>query len=382
MKLKTKLSTLLLGVTSIFALTAAIVTNPNSGSAKAISVSAERVDFDFSKGVFSNNVITWNDETLKITQEKGSSTAIPNKSYISAPRWYKYHEITFNILSNVKIEYLKITCTSNSYATALSNSTWTGATCSVSSSTVTVIPNNGVTEFTSIMGDQSRISSLSYEIQEASSTASLVSISAASTQTEVYQNQELDESAITVNGHYDDGSKKQIYSGWTVECDTSVVATGVTATVTYEKFTATFTVDVVESEMYSLVTDITQIVEGSKIIIAGEKSGTLYATSDFAKNNITAAEATLLGDKIVKTPGIMAMTIGTSSNGYTMKAEDGSYLYYASTSKDSYLRGQTTIVDNSYWSITYSEGEFSIIAHKSTGTTRNIPPIEKLNATF
>ena len=33
MKLKTKLSTLLLGITSIFALTAAIVTNPNSGNA-------------------------------------------------------------------------------------------------------------------------------------------------------------------------------------------------------------------------------------------------------------------------------------------------------------------------------------------------------------
>ena len=140
-----------------------------------------------------------------------------------------------------------------------------------------------------------QISKVEYFI-EAEITATLQSISASSTQAEVYQNAELDTSAITVIGHYDDDSEKVLSSGWTVECDTSVVATGVTATVKYKGFTATFTVDVVEAEMYSLVTDITQLVEGSKIIIAGENNGIIYATSDFAKNNITAATATLSED--------------------------------------------------------------------------------------
>ncbi|MDY6003385.1 MAG: hypothetical protein SPJ49_03565, partial [Bacilli bacterium] len=35
-----------------------------------------------------------------------------------------------------------------------------------------------------------------------------------------------------------------------------------------------------------------------------------------------------------------------------------------------------------YWSITYSEGEFSIIAHKSAGTTRNILRLNSTNNLF
>ncbi len=55
MKLKTKLSTLLLGITSIFALTAAIVTNPNSGN--AIEAKAESTILSTEKIVPTSN--TW-----------------------------------------------------------------------------------------------------------------------------------------------------------------------------------------------------------------------------------------------------------------------------------------------------------------------------------
>lgn len=337
MKLKTKLATLLLGITSIFALTAAIVTNPNSGNAEAISVSAKSADFDFSKGTFSNNVITWNDGTLKITQKKGSSTTNPSKNYISAPRWYAKHEITFNILSDVKIEYLKITCTSPEYANVLFNSTWTSATCSLNSSTVTVIPNNGETEFTSILSAQSRISSLSYEIQEASSTANLVSISADSTQTEVYQNQELDESAITVTGHYDDGSEKQIYSGWTVECDTSVVATGVTATVKYEGFIDTFTVDVVEipaNKTLQLVTSANELSTGDKIIIVGQTNEKYYANGALSDDYLSSIEVTtVVNNSIVLLDDFELLTVVKTASSYKFVFENGALLSVTAAKK-------------------------------------------------
>lgn len=61
MKLKTKLSTLLLGITSIFALTAAIVTNPNSGNAIEAKAEAVTTTVDGSKLI---STATTKDTTL------------------------------------------------------------------------------------------------------------------------------------------------------------------------------------------------------------------------------------------------------------------------------------------------------------------------------
>lgn len=365
MKLKTKLSTLLLGITSIFALTAAIVTNPNSGNAKAISVSAASVNFDFSKGVLSNNVITWNDGTLKITQKQGGSSTKP--SYVSAPRWYSGHIITFNIVSDVKIESLKITCTSTKYAEDLSKSTWTGATCSLSSSTVTVIPNNGATEFSSTMKAQSRISSLAYDVQDASSTASLVSISADSTQKKVYQNQELDTSAITVTGHYDDGSEKQLYSGWTVECDTSVVATGVTATVTHTETnkTATFTVDVVEFGP-GIIADGKYFISTSKV--NGEGS-MLSASSTSNTSSVPTADVFSTSDNS-KAWTFTHIRHDSEENVYTIKCDTMS-LYSINDSKG--IRINTKSDDECNWQISLNtDGETYTISSLHTSKVRNL----------
>ena len=65
MKLKTKLSTLLLGITSIFALTAAIVTNPNSDNAIEAKAESQTYQHVFTaKPSTGNNIklsnVSWN----------------------------------------------------------------------------------------------------------------------------------------------------------------------------------------------------------------------------------------------------------------------------------------------------------------------------------
>lgn len=101
--------------------------------------------------------IVWSGNNCSITQTKGSSSTNVSSSYVSAPRWYQSHVISF-ASSTATIKTVVVVCTSTTYATALKNSTYsTGASATVSSSTVTITASG---DFTITMGAQSRISSI------------------------------------------------------------------------------------------------------------------------------------------------------------------------------------------------------------------------------
>ncbi len=204
-------------------------------------------------------------------------------------------------------------------------------------------------------------------------TAKLESITATSTQTQVFQGDALDESKITVMGHYDDSVDRELSTGWTVSCDTSVIANDVVATVTYtdaetNEFTDTFTVNVVEKPVYSLVTDIKQLTVGSKVLIAGQKDTKTYVAktynSSVSANNVRMVEATLDDGKVVKTDEMSDMTIGADANGYTLQDESGNYLYAAGTktSGENYLKGKDTLDSACYWYISIDAGAVSIVS--------------------
>ena len=102
--------------------------------------------------------ITWSGISCTITQTKASSSTSVNSSYIAAPRWYQGHKIVFTSKTGYDITGATIVCTSNTYATALKNSTYsTGTSATVSSQTVTITASG---DFTITMGAQSRISSV------------------------------------------------------------------------------------------------------------------------------------------------------------------------------------------------------------------------------
>ena len=108
-------------------------------------------------GSLSSNVITWTESgIISIEQAQGESTTSP--SYISAPRWYASHVITFT--PQTTITKVVITARSESYAKALAESTYSNASASYSGAVVTITPTSGTDAFTVTMGAQSRISSI------------------------------------------------------------------------------------------------------------------------------------------------------------------------------------------------------------------------------
>ncbi len=128
---------------------------------------AETEDITLAEGVGSGSgttySITWSGTSCDITQTKGTSGTYVNASYIAEPRWFAGHKIAFKAKDGFTLTGATIVCTSDDYATALNNSTYsTGASASVNASTVTVTCSG---DFEITMKAQARISTItiSYE---------------------------------------------------------------------------------------------------------------------------------------------------------------------------------------------------------------------------
>ena len=111
-------------------------------------------------------IITWSGTSCTFVQTKESASSNVNSSYVSAPRWYAGHKVTFTANTGYTITKVVVVCTSNSYATALGESTYsTGASASVSGSTVTITTRG---DFDVTLKAQSRISSVTVYYTESS----------------------------------------------------------------------------------------------------------------------------------------------------------------------------------------------------------------------
>ena len=117
-------------------------------------------------GTFVSQQIVWEGTSCSITQAKGSSSNPVNSKYISAPRWYASHVISFAAKPGYVLESVVVTATSNDYATALKKSTYSsGSSATVSGSKVTITTSG---DFTITMGAQSRISKIVVTYRSAS----------------------------------------------------------------------------------------------------------------------------------------------------------------------------------------------------------------------
>ena len=121
---------------------------------------------DLTKGTFVSEQIVWKGTSCSITQAKGLSSNPVNRKYISAPRWYASHVISFAAKSGYVLESVVVTATSNDYASALKKSTYSsGSSATVSGSKVTITTSG---DFTITMGAQSRISKIVVTYRSAS----------------------------------------------------------------------------------------------------------------------------------------------------------------------------------------------------------------------
>ena len=92
--------------------------------------------------------LEWKGTILTITSARTNSgnTAAnnyyPGKSQ-SSTRFYKGNTLTFTPVKGIKLGTITYTATTDSYATAMANSTWTNATVSADGTTVTITPKDG-----------------------------------------------------------------------------------------------------------------------------------------------------------------------------------------------------------------------------------------------
>ena len=117
--------------------------------------------WDLSKKTYSaasDTQVTWSATDVNMVADKGNAGTNPN-NYLggdannrTSSRFYQNSILTITPSANVTITSVVFTATSESYATALKESTWTNASASVSSKTVTVTPTNGASAISAKIG--------------------------------------------------------------------------------------------------------------------------------------------------------------------------------------------------------------------------------------
>ncbi|MCI6329581.1 MAG: bacterial Ig-like domain-containing protein [Erysipelotrichaceae bacterium] len=185
--------------TALISLSLAVGIGVSLSSEKGI-IRAEATDgtITLANGSYDNSgSITWVSEHLTIKQEKGSSTSAVNSSYVSAPRWYAKHLIKFTPVAGYSIDSVVITSTESKYS-KLSGATYENATVSVSGLVATITPTLKTKGFTAIMGEQTRVKTITYTYSLASSDSVTTSLSVSPTSWKGYNTETLNIANFTV----------------------------------------------------------------------------------------------------------------------------------------------------------------------------------------
>ncbi len=133
-------------------------------------------------------------------------------------------------------------------------------------------------------------------------------------------------------------------------------------------FTPVQTTAFAEETAWTLVTDASTLAEGDKVVIVAKDYN--YALSTTQNGNNRGQAAVTKGDGVVTFGDdvqVLTLEAGTQDNTFAFNTGSG-YLYAASKSSN-YLRTETTLSNNSSWTITIADGVATIVAQGTN--TRN-----------
>ncbi len=323
----------------------------------------------------------WQQNGITLTNDKGSSTSNVG-DYANPARFYKSSKITVEAPGNITA--IKFVCNNSTYATVLKSSIGESAT--ANGSNVTVILNGSSKTFT--------IAALSGAVRMNSLTVSYVSTG----DVVIPENQALKfdktevtatigetftpptlSGAMTTVTYYSDNTSVAMVDASTGAVELIAVGTTtITATAesneNYYGGSASYTLTVEEkqtpvNETYTLLTNISELSVGDKIVIAAKDYN--YAISTTQKSNnrdqasITKSDNTITFGSDVE---IFDVEAGSVDGTFAFKASVGSskgYIYAASSSSN-YLKTQTNKDNNSSWKITVAtNGTATIVAQGS-----------------
>lgn len=188
-----------------------------------------------------------------------------------------------------------------------------------------------------------------------------------------------------------ESDKEAITNTGVVTRGTEDVEVKLTATFTLDGHTETkeYTVIVVAEETtggetpadgsYVLVTDVSTLAVGDKIVIVAKDSAVALSTTQ-NKNNRGQATVTKGGDTLTFGDDVQVITLeaGNKTDTFAFNVGNG-YLYAASTSSN-YLKTEETLSDNSSWSITITDGVTTIQAQGAN--TRNTMQYNESSSLF
>ena len=166
------------------------------------------------------------------------------------------------------------------------------------------------------------------------------------------------------------------------ETTVTVVATLTLDGADSESKTFNIVVTPAAGQTWKMVTDVSQLKAGSKIVIAA--LGYNYAIGDTQNSNnraqsaITKSGTTITFDEA--NVEVLTLGAGTTAGTFSFQVEEGGYLYAASSSKN-YLRTETTLSANSSFTISIAaDGTATVVAQGTN--TRNTMQYNQSSSLF
>lgn len=204
-------------------------------------------------------------------------------------------------------------------------------------------------------GKQIRLKSITVEFTYAAETKPLSSLalSGEPTKTEYYTNEAFSTAGLTVTANYTDGTNADVTSQSTFECNPATFTTAGAQTVkvkakyndTYSN-EGTYNVTVTELPVYTLVTDVSQLAAGDKIVLANQSAGMVLSTTQNKNNRKATSEGVVFAEENNSLTfssdqvEIITLEAGKTDGTFAFKVTGG-YLYAASSSSNN-LKTQPT----------------------------------------
>ena len=123
----------------------------------------------------------------------------------------------------------------------------------------------------------------------------------------------------------------------------------------------------IPTDVYTLLTDIGELTAGDKIIIAAANSDFALSTTQNGNNRGQAA-ITKSGNTISFNDDVQILTVEAGNKAGTFAFNTGEGYLYAASSGSNYLRTETTLSDNSSWTITIETDGTATIKAQGTNT--------------
>ena len=363
--------------------------------------------WDLSKKTYTTgtNEVTW---TCSIATMHNKGTNATNylggdANSRTSSRFYTGNTLTITPAANISISSVEFVATSENYANVLKNSTWTNASASISSSTVTITPSKGASAISATISGTCGFKGVTvYYTQTGGGSGETVAsvkltpdvkdfgtVNVGETPSQEFTiTTENTTAALTASIDDDtnyaisdivDNKMTVTYQPQSAGTHpaTLTVKAGEEATATV-KLTGTG-VKVVEGT-WTLVTDVTELLIGSKVVIVAAEYD--YALSTEQKTNnrgqaaVTKSENTITFSEDVQ---IITLESGTKANTFAFNTGSAGYLYAASSTSN-YLKTDDELTDNSSWTITIEDGATSVVAQGTN--TRNILQYNQSSSIF